>query len=82
MKYRRMTRSRKARKSGKKGTRRQRGGATIKLSDAVKHLQDIQKKHGNLDVYRAVYERGESNLEDVKEIVVSDQGGWNKVLIE
>ncbi len=75
--------SRKNRKNQRKMTRRrQRGGATMKISSAIDKLQEIKKKYGDLDFYKVVYEYGDSNIEDVIEIYHSDQGGVNRAMLE
>ena len=72
--------SRKNRRSNRKSTRRQRGGAAMKLGDAIKKLQAIEKKVGSdVELFRDV---GNNDLEDIRSIYHSDEGGWNKVIIE
>ena len=73
--------SRKMKRTKRKSTRRQRGGATMKISAAIKKLQDIQSKHGDLDFFRLENDHG-SYLEDIRSIYYSDQGGEEKALLE
>ncbi len=65
----------------RKSTRRQRGGATMKVSTAIQKLQAIQKKYGNLDFLRLENDHG-SYLVDIHDIYYSDQGGEEKALLE
>ena len=71
--------SRKMKRTKRKSTRRQRGGGTMKVSEAVKKLQDIQMKHGDLEFFRL--ESGKY-MEPIRQIYFSDEGTEKKVLLE
>lgn len=73
--------TRKMKRTKRKSTRRQRGGAVMKVSAAIQKLQAIQKEHGDLDFFRLDSNHG-SYLEDIRDIYYSDQGGEEKALLE
>jgi hypothetical protein len=70
--------TRRNRKSKKATSRKQRGGATMTVKRAIKKLQDIEKKHGDLEFYRL----DKSYLEDIRDIYHSDRGGVDRAILE
>jgi hypothetical protein len=74
--------TRRANRKNRRGTRRQKGGGTMKISYAILKLREIQREHGNLDFYRRRNEFGKSDLVDIRKIYFDNDGGWKKAVLE